>query len=157
MTIFNYILDNNVIFYSIFAGTAGILGYSLCKSILNHYESNSDFDYLNTDLETTSNIYSEVNTQTVPGSVSSQTTVLPVSSQNVEILSNKDITEYTLSNKSLVDSKINEINELFSKEMFDSAVTEADLTYIVKQFSITELNSSNINEIILSVLENFNG
>jgi hypothetical protein len=41
--------------------------------------------------------------------------------------------------------------------MFDSAVTEADLTYIVKSFSITELNSSNINEIILSIIENFNG
>jgi hypothetical protein len=41
--------------------------------------------------------------------------------------------------------------------MFDNVVTEADLNYIVKSFSITELNSSNINEIILSVIENLNG
>lgn len=41
--------------------------------------------------------------------------------------------------------------------MFNNAVTEADLTYIVKSFSVTELNSSNINEIILSIIDSFNG
>lgn len=41
-------------------------------------------------------------------------TVLPVSNQNVEIVSNINITEYNLFNNSLVESKIHEINELFS-------------------------------------------
>ena len=34
MTIFNYILDNNTIFYSLFAVTGGLLGYKLVTSIL---------------------------------------------------------------------------------------------------------------------------
>ena len=58
---------------------------------------------------------------------------------------------------SLVKSKFHEINELFNKEIFDNVITDADLNYIIRSFSITELNSSNINEIILSILDNFNG
>jgi hypothetical protein len=46
---------------------------------------------------------------------------------------------------------------LFSKEIQDNIITDADLTYIVKTFTIAELNSSSINEIILSILDNFNG
>lgn len=41
--------------------------------------------------------------------------------------------------------------------MHDNMVTEADLIYIVKSFTIAKLNSSNINEIILSFIEVFNG
>jgi hypothetical protein len=72
------------------------------------------------------------------------------------MIPNPDIEGLNVKNL-LVDSKINEINELYSKELFDNVITDADLTYIVKSFTVTELNSSNINEIILSFLDIFNG
>jgi hypothetical protein len=37
MILFNYILDNNIIFYSIFAGTAGVIGYSIITSYVNSF------------------------------------------------------------------------------------------------------------------------
>jgi len=43
------------------------------------------------------------------------------------------------------------------KEFFHNVITEADLTYIIKGFTISEINSANINELILSIIECFNG
>jgi len=153
MTLLNYLIDNDLVFYSLFTGVTGVIGYSFYKSIW--YISDGITDK---DIDTSSNdVYSNVSTEIIPKSVSSQSTILPVSYPNIEFVSNRDIIENTLSNKSLIESKIYEINELFNEEIFDNAVTEADITYIIKSFSITELNSSNINEIILSIIENFNG
>jgi hypothetical protein len=42
-------------------------------------------------------------------------------------------------------------------EINESGITEADLTYIVNSFTITELKSSDINDIILSIIQCFNG
>ncbi len=41
--------------------------------------------------------------------------------------------------------------------MFDFTITNADLTYIVNSYSITQLNSSSINEAILNIMSCFNG
>jgi hypothetical protein len=41
---------------------------------------------------------------------------------------------------------------LYGKEMFDYTITNADLTYIVNCYSITQLNSSGINETILNLM-----
>jgi hypothetical protein len=41
--------------------------------------------------------------------------------------------------------------------MSDNMVSDADLTYVVKSFTIAELNSNNVNEIILSIISCFNG
>jgi len=90
--LFNYLFENDLIFYSIFTGTVGFIGYSLCKSIWDNSGSTSDFDYLNTDLNTTSNVYSDVGTHSIPGSVSTATTVLPIPPVNVEIVPNPDLT-----------------------------------------------------------------
>jgi hypothetical protein len=78
MTLFIHLLENDLVFYSIFAGTVGFMGYSLCKSIWDNSGSTSDFDYLNTDLNTTSNVYSDVGTNSLSGSVNTSTTVLPI-------------------------------------------------------------------------------
>jgi hypothetical protein len=37
MILFDYILDNDVMFYSIFASTAGYIGFSFVRSYLNSY------------------------------------------------------------------------------------------------------------------------
>jgi hypothetical protein len=94
--------------------------------------------------------------QATSDNVSTVTTILPMPYPDIAIVSNQDIIELN-SQKSLVDSKIQEINELFSEEMFDNVITDADLAYIVKSFTIEQLNSSNINEIIISIMEVYNG
>ena len=156
MTFLNYLLDNGIVYSSIFAGSISLIGFVLYKSITDD-SFNTDYDYLNTDLGGSSNINSEVGTQRVPSDISSETTILPVLNQHVEIVPNKNIIEYTSSNNSVINSKIEEIKGLYSKEIFDNVITDADLTYIVKSFSITELKSSDINNIILTIMECFNG
>lgn len=34
MTLFNYLIANGLVFYSLFAGTAGLIGYKLASHIL---------------------------------------------------------------------------------------------------------------------------
>jgi hypothetical protein len=95
---------------------------------------------------------SEVGAQTITDGTSTVTTVLPIPPVNIETVPNPDILELNAL-KSLQESKIYEINELFSEDLFNNVITEADLTYIVKSFTVTELNSSNINEFILSIID----
>jgi len=37
MILFNYLIDNNYVFYGLFATTAGILGYKFVSSYLNSF------------------------------------------------------------------------------------------------------------------------
>jgi hypothetical protein len=37
MTLFNYILDNNILFYAGFSATAGFIGYKFVSSYLNSF------------------------------------------------------------------------------------------------------------------------
>jgi hypothetical protein len=99
---------------------------------------------------------SEVGTLTTTDGASTVTTVLPIPPVSIETVPNPDILDLSVI-KSLQDSKFHEINELFNEDLFNNAITESDLTYIVKSFTIAELNSKNINEIILSIIECFNG
>jgi hypothetical protein len=106
-----------------------------------------------TTLQTTS----EIGTQTITEGASTVTTVLPIPPVNVEIVPNPDLLGSILSHKSLVELKIQEINGLYGKEIFDYTITNTDLTYIVNCYSITQLNSSGINEAILNIMSCFNG
>jgi hypothetical protein len=106
-----------------------------------------------TTLQTTS----EVGTQTISEGASTVTTVLPIPPVNVEIVPNPELVGSILSHKSLVELKIQEINGLYGKEIFDYTITNTDLTYIVNCYSITQLSSSGINETILNIMSCFNG
>jgi len=184
MTLFNYTLNNDLVFYSMFAGTVGLIGYKFISSYVNSFyvdksiqtdawenysnrssqmapESITSIDTITPISENISPIStlqttSGVGTLTTTDGASTVTTVLPIPTVNVEIVPNPDILELNVLN-SLQESKIYEINELFSEELFNNVITEADLTYIVKSFTITELNNRNINEIILSFMDSFNG
>jgi hypothetical protein len=57
----------------------------------------------------------------------------------------------------LHELKIQEIKELFGVEMYNNVINDADLTYIVKSFTVAELNSNNFHDLILSIMDNFNG
>jgi hypothetical protein len=105
----------------------------------------------------TTNTTSEVGTQTITDSISTVTTVLPIPPVNVKIVPNQDLVGSILSHKSLVELKIQEINGIYGKEMFDYTITNTDLTYIVNSYSITQLSSSGINETILNIMSCFNG
>ena len=143
----NYLFDNSLTFYGIFAGAAVILGYSLYNSIWYNSGSNSTFDSINTDITTSlddkeisfddietwfDSFYLEYVAQTTPKSVSSG------SGLNIREL------------------KLNEIIRLYSDEMFHHVISKRNLIDIIDSFSITELYSSNINGTILSIIENAN-
>jgi hypothetical protein len=175
--LFNYLINNDFVFYSILAGSVGFMGYSFATSYLNSFyvdkgvQTSAWEDYSNRPSQIASDSVTSLETMTpvsptfvetspvvqaTSDNVSTVTTILPMPYPDIAIVSNQDIIELN-SQKSLVDSKIQEINELFSEEMFDNVITDADLAYIVKSFTIEQLNSSNINEIIISIMEVYNG
>ena len=179
MTLFNYILDNNVIFYSIFTTTVGFIGYSCISSYYNSYyidegvQTEAWEDYSNgpsqiasdsvTTLEaitpvssTFESVPSAPVTQAISENASTVTTILPIPPVNIEIVPNLDITKYS-SDLSVYRNKIHEINELYGTEILDNVITKADLDYIIKSFSVTELQSSDINSLILEIINCFNG
>ena len=182
--LFNYLINNDFVFYSILAGSVGFMGYSFATSYLNSFyvdkgvQTSAWEDYSDRTSQLASNSVTSIDIvtpisenispvstlQTTSGvgsltttdGASTVTTVLPIPTVNVETVPNPDILELNVLN-SLQESKIHEINELFSEELFNNVITEADLTYIVKSFTITELNYRNINEIIISIMEVYNG
>ncbi len=183
--IINYFINNDFVIYSMFAGTVGLIGYKFVSSYLNSFyvdkgtQTSAWEDYsdrtsqmasnsvtsINTVTPISDNVsptftahtMSEVGTETITDGTSTVTTVLPTPPINIEIVPNPDLVGYTLTHKSLIESKIQEINGLYGKEMFDYTITNADLTYIVNCYSITQLNSSGINETILNLMSCFNG
>jgi len=146
MTIFNYLTNNDLLFYGIFTSTAVFIGYSLCKSIWDNSESISDFDYLNTDLGTSSNVYSEVGTQTIPQSVSLNTTVLPVPDTTPQFLPNREIVS------NFHELKYQEMLDLLGTEINERGVDELYLKHIVYSYTIEDLSSEGINKVIYSHL-----
>lgn len=156
MTFLNYFLDNGILSTSVFIGSISLIGFVLYKSITSD-PLDTDYDYLNSDLGGSSNINSEVGTPRVPSEISSERTILPTPSQHVEIIPNENIIENTLLNNNLRNSKIDEIKKLYDLEIKESVLSDADLTYIVNSFTIAELKSSDINDIILSIIQCFNG
>lgn len=100
MTFLNYFLDYGILSTSVFIGSISLIGFFLYKSITGD-PSDTDYDYLNSDLGGSSNINSEVGTPKVPSENSSERTILPSPSQHIEIIPNENIIEYTLSNNNL--------------------------------------------------------
>lgn len=172
MTLFNYISVDNAIFFGIAIGITCHLGFVCLSSILhkNYVEAEVQTDAWEdystrpslvlsdnlsqdlsdnlTSLDTLTRISPTSEVGTTTQTVSTVTTILPVPPVNVEAVPNP---EYFIH-----DLKTHEINELFFKQISDNVITDADLTYIVNSFTIEELNQSNINEIILSIISNFN-
>lgn len=110
---------------------------------------------------------SEVGTTTITDSASTVTTILPIPTADIEIIPNPDLAINTVSGivpnpdlldikQSLVDKKIYEINELYKEELFNNVITDADLSYIVKSFTVADLNSSDINNIIFTIMSCYN-
>jgi hypothetical protein len=56
---------------------------------------------------------------------------------------------------SIQEAKFFEIRQLYRREMYNNVVTLRDLIDIVKDFTDTELISSNINETILFIIQNY--
>lgn len=140
MTIFNYLINNNLVFYSLFTGTVGFIGYKLTSSYLNSFyvdkgiqteawENYSDrpsqlgsnsitsIDTITPISENISPISilkntSEVGTLTTTDGASTVTTVLPIPPVNLEMIPNPDITN------SLIEKGVQSINiPLTDKEM----------------------------------------
>jgi len=117
MTLFNYILDNNVFLYVGFSATVGMISYKFVSSYLNSFYVDKGVqtpaweDYSDrisqigaesiTSIETITPISenvsptiqttSEIGTQTSTDSISTLTTVLPIPPINIEMIPNPDL------------------------------------------------------------------
>lgn len=191
MILFNYLINNESAFYSLFTVTGGFLTYKLVSSWRNSYFIDKEIqtdawdDYsdrpsqilqtssMSTDTLTPRfspveliNQGTQVNSNTMEagiqtsvistGSSSTATTVLPIPPVDIPIVSNPDIMSNQILN-SLQLEKFQEIKELYNNELYSNVITDADLNYIVESFTIDQLNSSNINELILTFITLFNG
>jgi len=56
------------------------------------------------------------------------------------------------SNLAIYELKIQEIVELYSEEMFDNGITEDELIAIINHFNVIELASSDVNKLILAMI-----
>jgi hypothetical protein len=86
----NY-LDNDFVFYGVFTGCVGALGYSLISSYIN-----KKYVDKGTQTDTSENLMdnpatSEVGIQTIAEDVNTITTVLPTQPVNTEVVSNPEI------------------------------------------------------------------
>ena len=57
----------------------------------------------------------------------------------------------------LIDRKLEEIFNLYEKEIHDNALTEGDVEFIIKKMDITASNYDSITEAILDTIKMFNG
>jgi hypothetical protein len=95
----------------------------------------------------------EIGIQTSLGSSSTATTVLPIPSVEVHMVPNVDLLEAS----TIYKLKISKINYLYSKELCDNVITDADLVRIVNQFTIEQLNDINFYSQVLEIITYFNG
>jgi hypothetical protein len=119
MTLFNYALDNSLLFGVAFAGTVGFIGYKFASSYLNSFyvdksiqtdawenysdrssqmapESITSIDTVtpiskNISPVTTLQTISEIGTQTISEGASTVTTVLPIPPINIEMVPNPEM------------------------------------------------------------------
>jgi len=145
--IINYLFDNSLIFYGILASTTVFIGYSFYKynSIWNNSRNTTEIDNINPDIIATSfddldmdfdnieswwdEFYAEYLEQTTPRSVTSGLTM----------------EEHKL-------NKLNEIIDLYAEDMDYHSVSIDELKDIIDLFPIPELYTSDINEIILAII-----
>jgi hypothetical protein len=92
----------------------------------------SPVEYINEGIQATGTI-------TTTESISTATTVLPIPPVEVYMIPNVDLLEAS----AIYKLKISEINYLYSKELFDNIITDADLVGIVNSFTIEQLNDIN--------------
>ena len=119
MTLFNYALNNDLLFGVAFVGTVGFIGYKFASLYLNYFyvdksiqtdawenysnrtsqmasESITSIDTITPISENISPVStlqttSEIGTQTTTDSISTVTTVLPIPPVNIEMIPNSDI------------------------------------------------------------------
>jgi hypothetical protein len=87
---------------------------------------------------------------------STVTTILPVPPVNVEIVPNQDIL-VTSDINTIYSSKIQEISQLYQKELYDNVMTNSDLISLIKSFTIEQISASNFNEFVILFINCFNG
>ena len=169
MILFDYILDNDIIFYTLFASTAGFIGYKFVSSYLNSYyvdegvqtEAWEDFSERASQIASDNLTSMETETPVSPivtniSDTSTVTTILPVPPVNVEIVPNQDIL-VTSDINTIYSSKIQEISQLYQKELYDNVMTNSDLISLIKSFTIEQISASNFNEFVILFINCFNG
>lgn len=169
MILFDYILNNDIIFYTLFTTTGGFIGYKFVSSYINSYyldkgiqtDSWEDFSEKASQIASDNITSMEAVTPVSPivtniSDTSTVTTILPVPPVNVEIVPNPDIL-VTSDINTIYSSKILEISQLYQKELYDNVMTNSDLISLIKSFTIEQISASNFNESVILFINCFNG
>lgn len=120
MTLINYIRNNDVIFFSMYAGVAGLIGYKFLKSFAVNPL------YVDKGIQTDAwENYSSISSPIAQTDASSVTTVLPIPPQNLEVLPNPDISLIT---KDLVDTGTQTIKNPFYGKDWNTIIEEINNT-----------------------------
>jgi hypothetical protein len=93
-------------------------------------------------------ILSDAGTLTVSEGASTTTTVLPIPPVHIEVIPNPDL-QSVLDINTIYLSKVQELSQLYQRELYENVMTNSDLFYLVKTFTIEQICSSNFNEYIL--------
>ena len=102
MTLFNYLIDNGYVFYSLFACTAGFMGYKFVSFYLNSYyvdkgvQTDAWEDYSDRPSQILCDSITSIDTVTpkfspVTEGVSTVTTILPIPPVDINIIPNPDL------------------------------------------------------------------
>ena len=153
MILINYFFDDSLLFYGMLASTTVLyIGYSIYKhkSILNNSESKNEIDYTNPDI------------------ISTALDDLDIDFDNMESWWDEAFAEYLeqttprsatsgLTEEEHKLKKFYEIVDLYMDDMNINSVIEEDLIEIINLFPIPEFYSSDINELILAIINYWHG
>jgi hypothetical protein len=106
--------------------------------------------------QTVTRTTSETGSEILSGDTSTVTTVLPVPPVNIEVVPNPDI-QGVFNADTIYLSKFQEINQLYPEILHENVMTNSDLTYLIKTFTVEQISASNFNEFILLLINSFNG
>ena len=94
--------------------------------------------------------------ETTTQGIETISTVLPIPPVHIEVIPNPDI-QNVLDVNSIYLSKVQELSQLYQRELYENVMTNSDLIYLVKTFTIEQISSSNFNEFVLLWISCFNG
>lgn len=86
--------------------------------------------------------------ETTTQGIETISTVLPIPPVHIEVIPNPDI-QNVLDVNSIYLSKVQELSQLYQRELYENVMTNSDLIYLVKTFTIEQISSSNFNEFVL--------
>lgn len=151
MILLNYNLVNDVVFYCIFIGVVGAIGYLFLIFPFNFFSDSTQISIWEDSSDSTQISTGEDSSDSTQTSTGEDFSVSASPSRlNLDIQSVSDINVIFL-------KKILEIMELYPEQLLNHGVTTSQLSRIILSLPIERLSDPNLNELILTWINSFGG